>query len=146
MEGTATYAMKRFIGESCNKKFEEFEDFFSMMYLGAANIVQDYIRNKENPYQVMLDRSIRGEIQQDLLERVKPVLVERIKKSLEDEENKIAIAFSMQQIPDFRELNGNLSAENIIRVYRKMGANKLADELEGKNLEGLIYYFRIAGF
>ncbi len=146
MEGTATYAMKRFIGESCNKKFEEFGDFFSMMYLGAANIVQDYIRNKENPYQVMLDRSIRGEIQQDLLERVKPVLVERIKKSLEDEENKIAIAFSMQQIPDFRELNGNLSAENIIRVYRKMGANKLADELEGKNLEGLIYYFRIAGF
>ena len=146
MEGTATYAMKRFIGESCNKKFVEFGDFFSMMYLGAANIVQDYIRNKENPYQVMLDRSIRGEIQQDLLERVKPVLVERIKKSLEDEENKIAIAFSMQQIPDFRELNGNLSAENIIRVYRKMGANKLADELEGKNLEGLIYYFRIAGF
>ena len=38
----------------------------------------------------------------------------------------------------FQELKGNLTAEGIIESYRKMGATKLADELQGKDLEDLI--------
>lgn len=145
-EGTATYAMKRFIGKRCNKKFEKFDDFFMMIYLGAANIVQNYVENKENPYQSMLDTNLRREIEQDLVGRIKPILVEKCRKSLENEDVKKGVAFSMQKIPEFKELKGNLSTENIIRVYKNMGANKLADELEGKNLENLMDYFRMAGF
>lgn len=146
IEGTATYAMNRFMGESCDIEFEECGDFFMMMYHGAANVVQNYVGNSDNPYQTMLDRQIREKIQQDLLGRVKPVIVERVKKSFEDENNRKTMAYSMQQIPEFQELKGNLSSEGVIKAYRQMGANKLVDELQGKDLEGLLNWFRMAGF
>jgi len=146
MEGTATYAMRRFRGKSCNKPFEKFDDFFMMMYLGAANVVQGYVESSENPYQTMLNKQVREQIQQDLLGRVRPVLVERIKKSLEDEDNQRDMAHTMRQTPEFQGLEGNLTAEGIVEAYRQMGATKLADELQGKDLEGLMDWFRMAGF
>jgi len=146
MEGTATYAMRKFRGESCDKSFEEFDDLVTMMYLGAANIVQNYVGNSENPYQTMLNKQLRGQIQQDLLKKVKPVLVERIKKSLEDEDNQKAMAHIMRQIPEFQGLEGNLTDEGIVKAYRQMGAIKLANELQGENLEGLKSWFRMIGF
>jgi len=145
-EGTATYAMKRFRGERCDIPLERFDDFFMMMYLGGANVVQDYVGSSENPYQIMLDRQVRGQIQQDILRRVKPVFVEKLKKALENDDSKKAMVDTMQQIPEFQELKGNLTAEGIIESYRKMGATKLADELQGKDLEDLISWFRIVGF
>ncbi len=145
-EGTATYAMKRFRGKGCDKPFEKFEDFFMMMYLGAANIVQNYVGSSENPYRTMLDSQVRRKIQQDMLGRVKPVLVERVKRSLEDEDNQKVMAHIMRQIPEFQGLEGYLTAEGIMEAYRQMGATKLADELQGKDLEGLMYWFRMAGF
>ncbi len=145
-EGTATYAMKRFRGQSCDRTFEECNDYFTMIYSGAANVVQSYVGNAENPYQTMLDRKMRDQIQEDLLGRVRPVLVEKVKRSLGDKNNQKAMAQALRQIPEFQKLDGNLTAAGIIEAYREMGAEKLADELQGKSLEGLLYWFRLAGF
>jgi len=146
MEGTATYAMKKFVGQSCDKGPEDYGDFFMMMYLGAANIVQSYVGDSENPYQLMLDRELRAQMQNDLLVRVEPVFVESVKKLLENEEQRKAVAHTLQQIPELQSLEGDLTPEGIYQAYSEMGATILVDELKGQDLEGLMYWFRMAGF
>ncbi len=145
-EGTATYAMKRFNGKDCDTPFEKCKDYFTMLYSGAANVVQSYVGNTKNPYQTMLDPQMRDRIQQDLLERVKPVLVENVKRTLRDKNILKATAQTLRQIPEFQKLEGNLTPGAIVEAYRAMGAQKLADELQEKSLEGLLHWFRMAGF
>ena len=145
-EGTATYAMMKFAGVNCDRPLEDFDDYLMMMYHGSANIVQNYVKNSKNPYLAMLDVDLRLKIQKELLDRVKPLLTDKIKKMLEPVEMHDAEEKMLKQTPEFANLVGNLTAENIVRAYRQMGAVKLVDELQGQNLDGLIYWFKKFGF
>jgi hypothetical protein len=146
MEGTATYAEKRALRKKCDTPPSRFGDFFSMIYYGAANIVQNHVQNSKNPYKAMLELDVREQIQQELLEKVKPVIANQLKKTLGDENVKKGLAYQMQQNPKFQKLKNNLTAEGIIEIYREMGANQLAKELEKQNLESLLDSFKQIGF
>jgi hypothetical protein len=112
------------------------------MYLGAANVVQGYVESCENPYKAMLDRKVREQIQQELLERIRPILVEKAMRTLEKEEIREATACVLMQDPQFRRLKRNLTPQGIIQFYRKIGATTVARELERQNLEPLLDGFR----
>lgn len=72
--------------------------------------------------------------------------MKRFRNSLKDEDTRKAVAFTLRKIPEFQRLEGNLTPEGILNAYKEMGANKIADELKGKDLEGLMYWFRVVGF
>lgn len=145
-EGTATYAMRRYFGKACDKSLEECIELNGMMYFGAANIVQNHVKGSENPYKEMLKKEVREGIQQDLVKRVEPVLVKATMASLQNEDAIEMISSSIRQIPEFEALEGNLTKEGIIEAYNQMGASQLVSELKGKDLEGLMMWFRRFGF
>lgn len=146
IEGTATYAMNRFLGQRCDKPFEESTNLVNMLYQGTANIVQSVAGNSNNPYKSMLDNETREQIQQTLILKLKPKITGLVVKLLENEDTRKMALQSLRENPYFKELEGNLSHKGIVQAYRKMGANKLADELEKQDLGILIQQFKMMGF
>ncbi len=142
VEATATYARKRFRNERCDIPPEEC-DLVEMLRLGGANVVQQYVENSPNPYKAMLDPNLRERIQKELLKRVEPIIVQKAKESLRIKDVRFSLASILQQYPEFEELRNNLTPEGIITFYRKIGAYRLADELEAQKekLKNLIKEF-----
>ena len=75
MEGTATYASRRCVGLRCDVRIEDAREYASMIYLGCANIVQNAVVEKENPFTALLDCEIRSSMQDDAVMRLKPVII-----------------------------------------------------------------------
>ncbi len=146
-EGTAEYAEKLFMNERFVRELEEIEEFREILYQGAGKIVQDKVSHLQNPYEAMLDPKLRSKIEEEFIERLKPVLVKKVKKTFEDKNylGKFA-AMSIKIFPGLSDLKSNLRKESILDFYKKLGANKLAEEIKDQDLSHLIDYYRLIGF
>lgn len=146
IEGTTTYAMKKFSGTEFEDLEVSVEDFFMNMYEGAASLVKYHVEGSKNPYKKMLDNNLRKTIQEELLSKVKPIIRNMVKRTLEDENAQKASVCILKQIPEFEALEGNLSAEGIFLIYRRLGTNQLEEELQHQNLDKLVDYYKNLAF
>lgn len=146
IEGTATYVMKKYRNKKCEKTLEACEDVQEMMYLGAANLVGSYVNHLENPFKAILDLQLRQSMQQDLLHQIKPVMLKGLKRTFEDENFRNSYRSFLMKSPFFRDLERNLTKENILKLYKNLGANNLVRELEQQDLTHLIEWFKLLGF
>lgn len=142
IEGTATYAARRFARKRCDKILEEFESYYPMLYLGAANIVQTYVENTDNPFVTVLDISLREKMQTEFIQRIKPVLYISHSNMLKDEEYRKSVTTSMMQVPEFKKVVGNLNKDTLLEIYKRAGLIKLAGELETQNLDKYLELLR----
>ncbi|MDP2925568.1 MAG: hypothetical protein Q8N99_04300 [Nanoarchaeota archaeon] len=144
-EGTATYAERRFVGKKGKKSIEDYEDYFSMIYNGSAKLVQDYVDSEENPLKAVLETSIRLKIEDELLRRIKPKLIATLEKTLESQENMFAIGESMKQLPVFARIQGNVTAENLLRAYEEIGAQLFVEEAKRQDLTKFVEFMKKSG-
>lgn len=69
-----------------------------------------------------------------------------VKRTLEDENAQKASVCILKQIPEFEALEGNLSAEGMFLIYRRLGTNQLEEELQHQNLDKLVDYYKNLAF
>lgn len=77
---------------------------------------------------------------------VNPVIGKIAKRNLENENTQKIYFYILKQIPEFRALQGNLTAQNLIEAYKNLGANQLAEELQNKDLDKLLDSYKRLGF
>lgn len=140
-EGTATYAGRSFVGESCDEPPKEIVDLSEMLYSGAAHVVQGFVAGTENPYKAMLS-PLREKMQEVLMPKVSPL----IKGATGLGSYRWEILYLLNQIPEYRELRDHLSRDRIIEVHKELGAYRLADELANQDLSPLIRQLSNLGF
>ena len=146
VEGTANYAMKKFSGAEFQELSDNVEDLLTIMFEGAANIVRYHAKESTNPYKKILENNVRKNIQEDLMAEVNPVIGKIAKRNLENENTQKIYFYILKQIPEFRALQGNLTAQNLSEAYKNLGANQLAEELQNKDLDKLLDSYKRLGF
>ncbi len=142
-EGTATYASMIYTGIITETPIEGSENLMSILYQGAASVVHNHIGSSDNPYQAMLDPNIRKSIDKEFLDKLRPKVINLAKKTLEDENRAKSLAYVFELLPEFEPLRHNVTPENLLEVYRDLGATKLAAELEGQNMDKLVGWYKL---
>lgn len=145
-EGTATYAETGFLHRTWNYSGEwpPHSSLSLLLYREAADIVHHNVGEAKHRYLAALDVSVRAQIHDELLQRSisNPGAPEML--SLGDTKGRAR--YVRQRIPEFQPLKGNLTPKALLEAYRRMGANKLADELQSQDLGRLVKTFRMSGF
>lgn len=146
LEGTATYAQNRFLGFSAGKPLDQCAHFIELRYRGAAGIVSNHVANTDNPYQSMLDVSVRDQIQNDFITQAMPFMAAGLTALFQQEPYKKKGMEVLLNIPAFAALKGNLTSEGLVNAFRSIGSTKLANELEQQDLSTMIEKYKEDGF
>lgn len=134
-EGTATYAMNMFQNKFSDRQLKSGLSFNEIMYEGCANLVQSYVCQEYYPLKSLLDVDLRLLIQSDLINKIKPMLVDAATKSLQE----INIC---EFINNSSIYSGEVTSDSIIDAYEKMGAYVTADELRSQDLSMMVEEFQ----
>ena len=130
IEGTAMYPQFKFMGLEPKQEIETFVDFQRMRYLGVLGVVWRHVNHKANPYLSILNPDVRTTIDDEVKGRVKGNMKVMKENILKNEEILNASSHICLKLPGYNELQDNPTKINLLRFYRNIGANKLADELE----------------
>jgi hypothetical protein len=144
IEGTATYVQKRLFGEKILP--QKNTDFTKWLYLDSAYITQEVVADSENPFRSLLEDKVRSEIDNKITDDLKSRLEKLTRSSWEIPGAKEEMLQKALKVPELAVLKGNLSKENLLEAYRKLGATTLAKELRHQNVENLIEEMKLIGF
>ncbi len=145
-EGTATYASTKANGKTCNVPPENCSNLNAMLYEGSAHIIQSIVGNDVNPYISMLDTSTRELIQEQLLHKLNKRLVAFMHQEKNNPDSKAEMKAKLMYIPEFRQLDGKVNKQTLLKIYNDLGAKILATELENQDLSKAIEWFKGLGF
>jgi hypothetical protein len=137
-EGTATFAQYTYANKRCDTPIEEAGNFFEMIYHGSANLVQQAVSQHAEPIKALLSQTLRQEIETAFLTKFRGRITQTLQATLSDLEFTSNMKNAMGKSPLFKELLDDLSAEGIINFYTKLGATKLADELQKQDLRKMV--------
>ena len=148
-EAVAYWVGRKKVGRTFPKGPEAVVGIAELFTIGAAGIVELCLLEDKNPYQTLLQKDRRLEIQEEIVKRIEPVLVQKIEAFIKTTEGKAAMKAQMEQemdIPAVQKLRGNLTPRNIIKLFQEIGAYTLAKELEEQDLSRMMNWYRLVGF
>lgn len=142
MEGTAMYVSRRAFEKRFDTTIESGEDILESIYLGGAALVKEHVEKFENPYIALLDETLREEIHNEVIERLEPVIGEKSRMLYENEEFMEHVSDVLKKPPLYQELIGNVTPTSVLNFYKKIGANKLVEEIKDQDISLLVYDFK----
>jgi len=137
-EGIATYVQLNYRGVEIKRPLESYNKFDEIVACGLAYIVQEHLKDKKNPYRAILQHATRKKIEEEGLKRIfehSGLLLKAAAKEMKRRigENKPgSVTMEVLQEP---------TEKKIISIYRRQGANRLADELERQDLSRLLAFY-----
>ncbi len=145
-EGTATYAAGRNVSQMNFTPVSQCVDPTQSFYLGSAHLLSTIVDSHQNPYIALLDTSIRADAETQFVYQLKQHLVSMILRSDRDVTKRAGKKYQLLCVPEFRQLDGNANKQTLLKVYRDLGANLLATELETQDVSKAINRFKLLGF
>lgn len=144
-EGTAVYASMRFVDENMALPLEKCKGFSEIFYYGAAYLFQEEL-GRDAPLTALFDMQVRKSVYEQLLVAVYEnldILVDDIRN---DPLRLLMQGMALKEFPEFKNLDGHLTAKNFIKTYQKLGATMLVRELKGQDLTKILELYRQMGF
>jgi hypothetical protein len=138
MDGTARFVENRFFGWLLNSKALQPKTLELWRYDGAAYVVQESLANVRGQYpsiyHAMLDPVWRTQTQDVLIDQTADALERILPQCTGTERQLLLVCSDRIGLPVLKMI----TAEGIISRYRALGGVRLADELQGQDLSGVV--------
>ncbi len=148
-EGTATFAASLFAGTMDNPRFirapEQCHDMMALRRAGVAFLARERLDGSAQPLVELLRKPFRSALQQAVLERCTPHILALAERAAKDPVYTNDFSQYLRRTLRHAALAGEVSPDAIVAAYRRLGAARLAGELESQDLSRFVSLLRESG-